>query len=147
MNADTNQTAGRVGKKTAVVLIGLVVLAALPVLAVYGRPWWVPLAKKVMGRQTVAQAVERYGPEARPPLEPRFQEAGVAYPPKRVVFLASKAQASLEVWAGDTDEPLTQICVYRIKKLSGNPGPKLREGDRQVPEGVYAIEGLNPNSS
>lgn len=25
-------------------------------------------------------------------------------------------------------------------------GPKLREGDRQVPEGVYPLESLNPNS-
>jgi murein L,D-transpeptidase YafK len=26
-------------------------------------------------------------------------------------------------------------------------GPKLRQGDRQVPEGVYGVEALNPNSS
>jgi L,D-transpeptidase catalytic domain len=30
--------------------------------------------------------------------------------------------------------------------LSGELGPKLREGDRQVPEGVYRITYLNPNS-
>ena len=29
---------------------------------------------------------------------------------------------------------------------SGGLGPKLREGDRQVPEGVYSIVYLNPNS-
>ena len=26
-------------------------------------------------------------------------------------------------------------------------GPKLQEGDRQVPEGIYQLEYLNPNSS
>jgi murein L,D-transpeptidase YafK len=31
-------------------------------------------------------------------------------------------------------------------KASGKLGPKLREGDRQVPEGLYRIESLNPNS-
>jgi murein L,D-transpeptidase YafK len=30
---------------------------------------------------------------------------------------------------------------------SGKPGPKLAEGDLQVPEGLYRIESLNPNSS
>ena len=31
--------------------------------------------------------------------------------------------------------------------FSGTLGPKLREGDGQIPEGVYGIEYLNPNSS
>jgi murein L,D-transpeptidase YafK len=30
--------------------------------------------------------------------------------------------------------------------MSGGPGPKLRPGDRQVPEGVYRAEFLNANS-
>jgi murein L,D-transpeptidase YafK len=33
-----------------------------------------------------------------------------------------------------------------IKGASGRSGPKLREGDCQVPEGFYRIESLNPNS-
>lgn len=39
------------------------------------------------------------------------------------------------------------IASYPIVAASGGPGPKLREGDRQVPEGVYRVEGLNPNSA
>jgi len=30
---------------------------------------------------------------------------------------------------------------------SGESGPKLREVDKQVPEGIYRIESLNPNSA
>ena len=30
--------------------------------------------------------------------------------------------------------------------MSGKLGPKLKEGDRQVPEGIYELESLNPNS-
>ena len=30
--------------------------------------------------------------------------------------------------------------------MSGRLGPKLKEGDRQVPEGLYRVESLNPNS-
>ena len=36
---------------------------------------------------------------------------------------------------------------YNIQAASGRLGPKLREGDRQVPEGIYKVIGLNPNSS
>jgi len=38
------------------------------------------------------------------------------------------------------------VADYRITAASGTAGPKLREGDRQVPEGIYRIVGLNPNS-
>ena len=43
-------------------------------------------------------------------------------------------------------KPLRFVRAYPILAASGGPGPKLKEGDRQVPEGVYAIESLNPNS-
>lgn len=38
------------------------------------------------------------------------------------------------------------IKSYPILAASGSIGPKLRESDMQVPEGVYQIESLNPNS-
>lgn len=39
------------------------------------------------------------------------------------------------------------VNAVAITAASGKSGPKLREGDRQVPEGVYKLVGLNPNSS
>ena len=39
------------------------------------------------------------------------------------------------------------IKSYPILGASGQLGPKLKEGDRQVPEGFYGVEYLNPNSS
>jgi hypothetical protein len=41
---------------------------------------------------------------------------------------------------------LRHVKSWRVLGASGDVGPKLREGDRQVPEGVYAIESLNPMS-
>ena len=38
------------------------------------------------------------------------------------------------------------VYRYPILKASGDAGPKLVEGDRQVPEGLYRIVSLNPNS-
>ena len=37
--------------------------------------------------------------------------------------------------------------VYPMTAFSGELGPKLREGDRQIPEGIYRVEYMNPNSS
>ena len=70
----------------------------------------------------------------------------MAYPPKRVVLVGLKAERVLQVYAADGTNGCRFICSYPILAASGGPGPKLREGDRQVPEGIYPIELLNPNS-
>ena len=38
------------------------------------------------------------------------------------------------------------IHRYSVLAASGVAGPKLRQGDKQVPEGVYGISFLNPSS-
>ncbi len=89
---------------------------------------------------------------ARARLQAAFTAAGVRYPPHRVVLLAIKRDKSLTVYAesapdaGSARHPRRRVCAYPILAASGELGPKLREGDRQVPEGAYAIESLNPTS-
>lgn len=75
-----------------------------------------------------------------------FSRAGVPYPPVKAAFLGLKAERRLEVWARH-ESAWRFIRSYPIKAASGRAGPKLREGDRQVPEGVYRIVWLNPNSN
>lgn len=55
------------------------------------------------------------------------------------VFLrAFKEEGELEVWMKPTAEPhFVLFKVHRLAGSSGNPGPKLREGDGQAPEGFY----------
>jgi hypothetical protein len=81
--------------------------------------------------------------EAR--LLPWFRFAGVDWPPRAITLLALKDSRRLELWALSR-QGWRPIFDYRIKGISGGPGPKLREGDRQVPEGFYRIVGFNPNS-
>ncbi|MEO1729077.1 MAG: L,D-transpeptidase family protein, partial [Bacteroidota bacterium] len=58
-----------------------------------------------------------------------------------------KAGRRLDVLARATDsERFERVLEYPILAASGTAGPKLREGDRQVPEGVYRVLSLNPNS-
>jgi murein L,D-transpeptidase YafK len=53
----------------------------------------------------------------------------------------------LEIYARSGTNDFNFIRAYPVRAASGVAGPKLREGDRQVPEGIYKIELLNPNSS
>jgi murein L,D-transpeptidase YafK len=76
------------------------------------------------------------------------QAAGVPYPPHALYLRAFKREAELECWArGRPREPMRLLKTFAITSSSGLPGPKRREGDRQVPEGFYRIDLFNPNSS
>jgi hypothetical protein len=95
---------------------------------------------------TVASRVAEHGRAARARLAPVFARAGVAYPPAAVTLVGLKEEARLEVHAGARRDAQAFVTSYPILAASGGPGPKLREGDGQVPEGLYRIESLNPNS-
>lgn len=133
-------------KRISLVLITAIFAVALSAMYFYGRPLWVPIYQKIVGKRTVSEVVATYSYGARERMRPYFESAGVPYPPNKITFLGIKNAALLEVWA-ETESGPKFIRTYPIKALSGTSGPKLREGDRQVPEGLYLIEGLNPNSS
>lgn len=97
-------------------------------------------------QRTVEDVLQAYGPYATLKLAPYFAKANVSYPPREVVFIALKQERKLELWARDNGE-FRLIRNYDIQAASGVSGPKLRQGDRQVPEGVYRIVDLNPNSN
>ncbi len=60
-----------------------------------------------------------------------------------------KEESELEVWKQDTAGRFQLLKVYPICRWSGDLGPKVHEGDRQAPEGFYAITPalMNPNSN
>jgi murein L,D-transpeptidase YafK len=79
-------------------------------------------------------------------LRPACEAAGLPYPPGELALLAFKDSKMLETYARPPGEGWRFVRAYPVLAASGEPGPKLREGDRQVPEGVYRVELLNPNS-
>ncbi len=95
---------------------------------------------------SVYDRMVQYGPRARQRLAPYFRAAGVDYPPQTVVLVGFKREMRLELYAGNAPDELRFIRYYGVLAASGTPGPKLREGDLQVPEGVYRLTQLNPNS-
>lgn len=97
------------------------------------------------GQWTVGDVFRAYGNSVKDKLGYYFEKANVAYPPREVALLAFKQEKKLELWARDQGE-FRLIRDYFIMAASGDNGPKLRQGDRQVPEGIYRITDLNPNS-
>jgi murein L,D-transpeptidase YafK len=60
-----------------------------------------------------------------------------------------KEEAKLEVWKEDDTGRFGLLKTYPICRWSGELGPKVKQGDRQAPEGFYTITPaqLNPNSN
>jgi murein L,D-transpeptidase YafK len=60
-----------------------------------------------------------------------------------------KEESELEVWKQDAEGRFAPLKTYPICRWSGELGPKVKEGDRQAPEGFYTITPgqMNPNSN
>jgi murein L,D-transpeptidase YafK len=58
-----------------------------------------------------------------------------------------KREFELEIWLKKGDR-FERFETYPVCKWSGRLGPKIRQGDRQAPEGFYTVDSkaLNPNS-
>ena len=96
--------------------------------------------------RTVEQVLNVLGPSVEHRLKPAFKNAHVPFPPSEIALLAFKVEMRIDLYAEDPSGTLCFILSWPILAASGTAGPKQREGDRQVPEGFYRIELLNPNS-
>ncbi|MCI0735741.1 MAG: murein L,D-transpeptidase [Beijerinckiaceae bacterium] len=66
-----------------------------------------------------------------------------------VLIRAYKKEAEFEIWKMKADGRYAHLKSFPLCRWSGQLGPKVREGDRQVPEGFYSITParMNPNSA
>jgi L,D-transpeptidase catalytic domain len=94
----------------------------------------------------VRTVLRRIGPAAEARLRPYLRRAGVRLPPDHVWLIVLKEEREVELWAS-SDDRRRFVRRYRILAASGGPGPKLREWDEQVPEGIYSVLWLQPHSS
>lgn len=60
-----------------------------------------------------------------------------------------KEESEMEVWKQTRDGQYALLKTYPICRWSGALGPKIKQGDRQAPEGFYTVTPgqMNPNSS
>lgn len=99
----------------------------------------------ISSSRAIGEKLAQYSQYSERHLISDFQQAGVAYPPKNLALLVFKQSKRMQLYASN-HESWHFIKTFSIKAASGGPGPKLHQGDHQVPEGVYRITMLNPQS-
>lgn len=95
---------------------------------------------------SLSERLAEISPGAKARLAGRFHDAKAEWPPAEMVLVAIKDERILELHARPQGGAWKLIHRYPVLAASGVAGPKLIKGDRQVPEGIYAISFLNPNS-
>jgi len=113
-------------------------LRQMPLLRAIVRPNAAPL-------QTNESQIAIYGSKVRARISDHFKLAKCKYPPDYLTMVVIKDTKELMVYAASKDQRYKYICTYPVLGASGELGPKLREGDYQVPEGLYELT-LEPNT-
>ncbi len=102
---------------------------------------------KLTPNVTLDERLAEIGPNARLRLRERFSANGIAFPPAEIALVAVKDESKLELFVrGAKGAPWRLVDVFPLLAQSGGLGPKLRQGDHQVPEGSYRVSFLNANS-
>lgn len=77
--------------------------------------------------------------------EPILNGLGSPFPPANLSLLCFKEERIIEVFTKFKGKNI-RLHSYPVLAASGKRGPKQQEGDKKVPEGVYSVVYLNPNS-
>ena len=108
----------------------------------HSPPVTAPPAAPIDPTDRVAVARQEHGGA----IEAKFHVVAVEYPGE-IYLRWLKREALLELWGRNRGRRFRLVATYPILASSGEPGPKRREGDRQVPEGFYEIDRFNPMST
>ena len=128
-------------KRLTFLVVLLIVSCLLLGLHRYGRSLWFPLAAEFRREQTITSVLKASRAKGL-----GFSEQESEWV-RSLTTVALKEEQLLEVWGHGDSGTRQKIRTFPFTASSGELGPKLREGDGQIPEGVYQVEYLNPNSS
>ena len=94
-----------------------------------------------------SKRLERVQSDRMPDLRAELREAGLILGAPIFIRIFKK-ERQLEVWMEGAGGRLQLFRTFGICSYSGKLGPKLKEGDRQAPEGFYRVgpSEMNPNS-
>lgn len=105
-----------------------------------------PMLHNRVRTPALTKRLAEISPAAMKRLVERFTAAKASWPPVEIALVSIKDEKTVELHARSQDGPWQFVHRYKVLAASGGPGPKLRQGDRQVPEGLYRISFLNPLS-
>jgi len=106
-----------------------------------------PILNKLKGKETIETLLPKIQSKVWDRLEMSLGIAGFKMDfPKEIILVAFKEERVLEVYTKDYTG-IKLLKEYPFTAYSGKLGPKLKDGDRQIPEGIYKVDYLNPNSA
>lgn len=86
--------------------------------------------------------------EAEDSVKKQFTDAHLSMDGFQMFIRAFKKEAVLEVWVKEKNtDKFALLHTYDFCATSGVLGPKRKQGDLQIPEGVYQINHFNPVSN
>lgn len=129
-------------KRTKALIVLLLFVLAMTAFYKWGRSLWFPVYAKARGKRTVKSVLKRFVPVIRK----RFPNWRALTNGQPIALLAFKKERKIELWKRKQGR-YRYVKTYRFTGFSGETGPKLKQGDGQIPEGLYRISYLNPNSS
>jgi len=126
-------------------------LPTLLLITVIGLSAFFLISKKVpalgalaTGPKTVESVIKSIQPQVLERLTPNL--LNLEGLPSKITLVALKKERKLQVYVHKDGQPKL-LKSYHFTSFSGGLGPKLKQGDGQIPEGLYTIENLNPNSN
>jgi hypothetical protein len=119
-------------------------IVRLPSGPVATLPWQQPPQRTK--NYSLSERLHEISPSAKDRLQRKFVAAKAPWSPAELALVAVKDEKTLELHARPAGGTWTFIHRYPVLAASGVSGPKLRRGDKQVPEGIYGISFLNANS-
>ncbi len=76
-----------------------------------------------------------------------FKAAGISYKGFSLFIRAFKSERVVEAWVKADQDKYQRLVTFAFCTSSGNLGPKRKEGDLQIPEGIYTLNHFNPLSN
>jgi murein L,D-transpeptidase YafK len=121
-------------------------LSSVILFYIYGRSIWSPIKNKILAKKSIAEVNANLSIRHHDFWQKILKEKELIDKTFILYLIALKNERQLEVWA-KTPNRGTQLNSFPFTGYSGQLGPKLREGDGQIPEGIYKVNSLNPNSA
>lgn len=107
-----------------------------------------PMNAQFLKNQLAQERVKEAKQEKDALMKALFESKKLTYPPKQLLFRTFKKEYLFEVWARDEQTgTFALLKTYEVCAMSGELGPKRKQGDYQVPEGFYYVDYYNAWSS
>lgn len=123
-----------------------IIFSILSIAGVYGQTSVSPAFTFIDYQRSIPKVTEVMN-RRQDTLMSQFRAKGLEWPAKYIYIRSFKYDSQMEVWVKNSSaEPYKLFKTYKVCALAGTLGPKRMQGDYQVPEGLYHINELNPNS-